>query len=59
MGPAAGYNFSTDYLRRQIYAPQLYRDVEQEQRQLRQGLLKLLTDQGLRVRIEPQQQQQQ
>jgi Family of unknown function (DUF6680) len=54
MGTAVGYDYTTAYLRRQIYAPQGYSQLEEEQRQLRQGLGKILTDDGLKVSITPE-----
>jgi hypothetical protein len=51
MGSAVGYTFTTDYLRRQIYAPQGYSQVEQDLTQLRQGLVRILKDDGLMVKI--------
>ncbi len=51
MGSAVGYEFTTDYLRRQIYAPQGYAQAEQEQLQIRQSLAKALTEEGLKVKV--------
>jgi hypothetical protein len=50
MGSRVGYNFSIDYLRRQIYSPAGYAQTEQENVQLRQQLLKILTNEGLKIK---------
>ena len=50
MGSRVGYGFSTDYLRRQIYSPMGYAQTEQENNQIRQALVKILTNEGLKIR---------
>jgi hypothetical protein len=49
MGAAVGYNFTTDYLRRQIYTPVRHAQVEQEMEQIRQALVKILTENGVKI----------
>jgi hypothetical protein len=49
MGRRVGYNFSIDYLKRQVYLPKHYTDLEQDQLILRQRMVKVVTDDGIKV----------
>ena len=49
MGKRVGYNFGTDYLKREMYLPKLYTDLEQDQLILRQRLVRVVTDDGIKV----------
>ncbi len=49
IGAAVGYNFSIDYLKRQVYWPTYHADMERDYIQIRQMLAKALTEHGLRV----------
>jgi hypothetical protein len=49
MGAKVGYTYSSDYLKRQIYAPRGISQAEQELLQIRQGLVKIVTEAGLKV----------
>ncbi len=51
MGKAVGYNYTIDYLKREIYLPKYFNEVEQDQAKIRQGIAKILTDDGLKVKI--------
>lgn len=56
LGSAVGYDHTVDYIKTQIYMPQHYGDVELELMQIRKGLAKAITDDGLKVRlVEPAQ----
>lgn len=54
MGKGVGYSYSTDYLKRQIYLPRLFTDTEAEAMMIRQTLAKVLTEDGLKVKIIPE-----
>ena len=41
--------YGVDYIKKQIYQPTYHVDVELEQMQIRKGLAKALTDEGLKV----------
>lgn len=49
MGAAVGHNYTVDYLKRRIYAPIAYAQTEQDWLKVRQTLLKVLTDDGIRI----------
>jgi hypothetical protein len=49
MGRAVGYRYTIDYLRRQVYLPKHFTDLEQDQLLARQRLLKVVTDDGIKV----------
>jgi len=49
MGAAVGYNYTVDYLKRRIYAPIAYAQTEQDWLKVRQTLLKVLTDDGIKI----------
>ena len=49
MGAAVGYNLSLDYIKTQMYYPQLHVDTEADQMQIRKQFLKAITDDGLKV----------
>lgn len=51
MGSAVGYEFDIDHLKRQSYIPVAHVDVEQENAQIRQTFAKVLTEEGLKVKI--------
>lgn len=51
IGSAVGYKYDIDYLKRQIYAPRGHFDADQNLAQIRQTLAKVLTADGLKVRI--------
>lgn len=51
MGARVGYTFTTDYLKRQAYLPRHYTDTETDAIHIRQTLAKILTDEGLKVRV--------
>lgn len=51
MGSAVGYEFDIDHLKRQSYIPVAHVDVEQEISQIRQTFAKVLTEEGLKVKI--------
>ena len=60
IGKRVGYNFSTDYLKRQIYYPIYYGEMEKDQLQIRKALTNILGDDGLKIKvvgIEPSSQQ--
>ncbi len=56
MGKRVGYNFGTDYLKREAYLPKGYTDYEADQLTLRQRMVKIVTDDGIKVVVvqEPQ-----
>ncbi len=54
MGQAVGYKYSIDYLKRQVYLPRLFTDSDAESMVIRQTLAKVLTDDGLKVRVMPE-----
>ena len=51
IGARVGYSFTTDYLKRQIYYPKYYGDMESDSLKLRKTLLNALTDEGLKIKI--------
>src|SRR5262249_49801311 len=51
MGAAVGYNFTVDYLKRQVYLPQHFTTMELQGESLRQALVKIVTDEGLKIRL--------
>ena len=51
IGSRVGYSFTTDYLKRQIYYPTYYGDVEEDTIKIRKRLTNALTDDGLKVRL--------
>jgi Family of unknown function (DUF6680) len=53
IGARVGYTFTTDYLKRAVYRPKYYGDMEQDILRLRRTLLNVLTDDGLKIRIAP------
>jgi hypothetical protein len=54
IGKRIGYNFSTDYLKRYIYYPSYYGQMEADLLTIRKALTTALTDNGLNVKlIEP------
>lgn len=55
VGLKVGYTFTTDELKRQIYHPSYYGDLESDQLLIRKALAKALTDEGLKVKLVGQQ----
>jgi len=51
IGLRVGYDFSTDYLKRQAYYPILYGNIEADTLLLRTALTKVVTADGLRVQL--------
>jgi len=51
IGTRVGYIFTTDYLKRQIYYPTHYGDIEEDSIRIRKALSHALTDDGLKVRL--------
>jgi hypothetical protein len=51
MGRRVGYDFSTDYLKRQAYYPIAYGNMEADALLLRTALTKVVTENGLRVQL--------
>ena len=51
IGVRVGYDFTTDYLKRQIYLPTYYVNAESELLQIRHALTEALTDDGLKVKL--------
>jgi len=49
VGKAVGYEHTVDYIKKRLYQPTYHVDIELEQEQIRKGLAKALTDEGLRV----------
>jgi len=49
IGVRVGYSFTTDYLKRQIYYPIYYQDMEVDNLKLRKTLLNVLTECGLKI----------
>jgi hypothetical protein len=49
LGAAVGYDHSIDYIKTQVYNPQYFVEVEQEQTQIRKQFAKAITNDGLRV----------
>lgn len=49
MGGALGFDFGVNYLKREGYLPRHYTDLEQDQLIIRERLVKVLTDNGVRV----------
>ena len=54
IGAQVGYRFDIDHLKRQTYTPIAHGEAEMEQVQLRQKLLKVLTDEGVKIKVEDQ-----
>ena len=51
IGSSVGYKFTTDYLKRQAYAPVYYGRKEQDENRIREMLAKSLTEDGLKIAI--------
>jgi hypothetical protein len=51
IGLRVGYNYDTDYFKRQVYYPKAFGDVEADALLLRKTLTKALTENGLKVQI--------
>jgi hypothetical protein len=51
IGKAVGYDLTVDYLKRQIYAPKYYSDIENDQIKIRKALVAILDPDGLKVRL--------
>jgi len=51
IGVRVGYDFTTDYLKRQIYLSTYYVNAESELLQIRHALTEALTDDGLKVNL--------
>jgi hypothetical protein len=51
IGLEVGYTFTTDELKRQIYHPSYYGELESDQLLIRKALAKALTDEGLKVKL--------
>ncbi len=49
IGMRVGYTFDTDYLKRQVYHPQAFVDLELDQLKLRRSLSQALTEDGLKI----------
>lgn len=49
MGGALGFEFTVDYLKQAGYVPKHYTDMEQDQLLIRQQLVKVLTEDGIKV----------
>jgi predicted outer membrane lipoprotein len=49
VGKAVGYDHSVDYIKRRIYAPTYFSDMELEQMVIRKNFAKAITEQGLKV----------
>jgi len=49
MGARVGYSYTVDYLKRRIYAPIAYAQTEQDNIQIRQKLVKVLTEDGIKI----------
>ena len=55
IGVRVRYDFTTDYLKRQIYLRTYYVNAESELLQIRYALTEALTDDGLKVKLAVQQ----
>lgn len=54
VGKTVGYDHSIDYIKNRLYSPKLYGDMEVEHHLIRQGLARVITNDGIRVvLIEP------
>jgi hypothetical protein len=51
IGLTIGYDFSTDDLKRHVYAPSEHGDIQSDLSLIRKALAKALTEDGLRVRL--------
>ena len=51
LGAAVGYDHTIDCIKNQCYTPRYYENVEIEQMLIRQGLVKIITDRGLKVTV--------
>jgi hypothetical protein len=51
IGLRVGYSFDIDYLKRQVYYPKAFSDIEADALQLRTTLTKALTEDGLKVQL--------
>jgi len=51
IGRLVGFNFTTDSLKREIYYPRLFSDMDADNLKLRQRLLKVLSDEGLKITV--------
>lgn len=49
MGSTLGFEFTVDYLKQAGYVPRHYTDLEQDQLIIRQHLVKVLTEDGIKV----------
>jgi hypothetical protein len=49
IGKAVGYQHTVDYIKKRIYQPTYHVDIETELTQIRKGLARVLTDEGLKV----------
>ena len=49
IGARVGYSFTTDYLKRQIYYPKYYGDMEIDVLRIRKALTTALTEHGLKI----------
>jgi hypothetical protein len=49
VGKAVGYEHTVDYIKKRLYQPSHHVDIELEQEQIRKGLAKALTNEGLKV----------
>jgi hypothetical protein len=55
LGAAVGYDHTVDYIKTRSYTPLAYGEMELEQMQIRKGLVKLITEDGLKVVVRNQQ----
>jgi predicted phosphoadenosine phosphosulfate sulfurtransferase len=53
LGAAVGYDHTVDYIKNQIYQPQYHVGVELEPMQIRTPFAKAITDDGLKVIVQP------
>lgn len=49
VGRAVGYDHSVEYIKNHIYAPAYFTEMEIDQIKIRQGIVKILSDAGLKV----------
>lgn len=49
IGSRVGYDYTTDYLKRQAYLPRFYGELDADNLRLRKTLLNALTDAGLKI----------
>jgi hypothetical protein len=49
VGHAVGYDHSVDYIKQHVYLPTYYASAELDQIKIREGVTKILTDNGLKV----------